>query len=297
MKKLRLKSNRTTLENNIPIPAPAAHQSLVKVLLAGICRTDIYASQGKFDLEEVTLGHEFCGEIVQSDRFPEGTKVSAFPFVDCNHCQGCLARNEACLDQHMIGLQEDGAFAQYMVINDCALYALAPSLSLKRGAFLEPLAAALAPIAKLKGREKQRGYLLGRGRIAELAKIILDLHGFENVRMGLGEELHANELDWLVEADPTLINRALSFLRPGALLIVKSRPADLVNIDISLIVKKNIILQGTRYAPFEDAAKLLENPKLAIDALFGRTYALDEFEEAFSSGLQESKKLFFDPHL
>ncbi len=295
MKALRRNLTGTTVET-VPVPTTGKHQSLVQIELAGICRTDIYAAQGKFSLEKpVTIGHEFCGKIIESSRFETGTFVSAFPFVDCKKCSGCA--EGLCHEPEMIGLAVDGAFAEFMVIDDGLLFEISSQVSKKRAAFLEPVAAALAPAEALKALREKKGYLVGVGRIAALNSMILKAYGFTNFSTGDAEGINEASMDWVIEADSTRLNTALGLVRPGGTLIVKSRPANLVNFDIALAVKREITIRGVHYGRFEDAIELLEDDSIPLEDLFGATYALAEYETAFSLGLGESKKLFFDPTL
>lgn len=282
MEALRRNLDGTRVEN-IPLPKPKKNQSLVKVQLAGICRTDIYAAQGKIPLEKpVTIGHEFSGTIIESRTFRTGAFVSAFPFVDCKKCEGCTNSNESCHEKIMIGLGVDGAFAQYLVTDDDVLFEVPTCVSKKRAAFLEPIAAALAPAQALRDRKNKKGYLVGLGRIAALNSMILNAYEFTDFYSGSGEEIREASMDWVIEADPTRINKALRLVRPGGTLIAKSRPANLVNFDIALAVKREITIQGVHYAKFEDAVKLVEDDTIPFESLFGETFSLGEHEKAFS---------------
>lgn len=53
--------------DDYPLPLRAPEGSLIKVLRAGICNTDLEIARGYMDYKGV-LGHEFVGVVEESDR-------------------------------------------------------------------------------------------------------------------------------------------------------------------------------------------------------------------------------------
>ncbi|MGD9660467.1 MAG: zinc-dependent alcohol dehydrogenase family protein [Porticoccaceae bacterium] len=110
---------------DIPVPAPAADQVLLRVKVCGICRTDLHVVDG--DLKEPRLplipGHQVVGVVEKL-----GSAVSAFdigqrlgvPWLggSCGHCWYChQGRENLCDDALYTGYQINGGFAEYMVAN------------------------------------------------------------------------------------------------------------------------------------------------------------------------------------
>src|SRR5262245_48360690 len=112
--------------DDVPVPSPGAHDILIKVLTTGICGTDLHI----FNWDDwaratvpapITVGHEFCGEIVEVGSnvsgFEVGELVGAEGHVVCNMCRNCLAgRRHLCYDARGIGVNLPGAFADFVTI-------------------------------------------------------------------------------------------------------------------------------------------------------------------------------------
>jgi threonine dehydrogenase-like Zn-dependent dehydrogenase len=64
---LRWDGSRLALARDVPPPTPAAGDALVRVALAGICRTDLEITRGYLEFRG-TLGHEWVGRVVAAMR-------------------------------------------------------------------------------------------------------------------------------------------------------------------------------------------------------------------------------------
>ena len=69
----------------------------------------------------MVVGHEFSGSIVEVGSnvkdFSEGDMVSGEGHVVCGHCRNCLAgRRHLCKDTQGIGVNRQGAFAEYIAL-------------------------------------------------------------------------------------------------------------------------------------------------------------------------------------
>lgn len=113
----------------VDLPEPSCGPSDVKirVLRAGICGTDLHiqawdaSAQAMCDTVPFTPGHEFYGEVVEVgadvDDIRVGDRVSGEGHVVCGICRNCRAgRKHMCIRTRSVGVQRDGAFAQYVVI-------------------------------------------------------------------------------------------------------------------------------------------------------------------------------------
>lgn len=113
-----------------PIPQPGPQELLVKVLACGICGTDVHCTRvcdqgallynGPVRLP-VILGHEFAGEVTaiggEVCHFKGGELVAGESLFGCGVCRYCRgdAPNQ-CPQLQMLGLNRDGAFAEYVTI-------------------------------------------------------------------------------------------------------------------------------------------------------------------------------------
>ena len=57
--------------SEVPVPEPGPGELLVRVLVCGVCRTDLHVAEGDLPVHRpgVTPGHEVVGEVVASNRW------------------------------------------------------------------------------------------------------------------------------------------------------------------------------------------------------------------------------------
>src|SRR5215813_3923771 len=131
------------------VPSIGPTDVLVRVRTASICGTDLHIygwdrwSQGRIK-PPVTLGHEFCGvvETVGDEvaAVRRGDFVSAEMHVNCGHCHQCrVGEAHICQNLKIIGIDQDGAFAEFVKIPASNIIKLDPSIPEHYGAILDPL--------------------------------------------------------------------------------------------------------------------------------------------------------------
>ena len=111
-----------------PIPTPGPHDVLIQVHAASICGTDLHIyhwdewSQRRI-VPPLILGHEFAGivvevgEDVRPDQAKVGDRVSAESHITCGTCLQCrVGRRHVCENTRIIGVDRDGAYAQFIAI-------------------------------------------------------------------------------------------------------------------------------------------------------------------------------------
>jgi L-iditol 2-dehydrogenase len=154
-------------------PHPGPGEVLVKVQAAGICGTDRHLFKGEFPCAPpVTLGHEFCGEVVECGAgvtLPVGTRIACDPNIACGNCDQCLrGRVNLCARNIAIGIHRDGGFAEFATLPAHRALPVG-DLDPLHAAFAEPLACTLHGLdlgAPLAG---ERVVVLGGGVIGLLA--------------------------------------------------------------------------------------------------------------------------------
>lgn len=106
-----------------PTPAPAAGEVLVEVAYAGLCGTDLSAFRGSNPLVEYprVLGHEISGRVVAVGDGVEPSwldrSVAVSPYKNCGRCPACrLGRPNACRSNETLGVQRDGALADFAAV-------------------------------------------------------------------------------------------------------------------------------------------------------------------------------------
>jgi threonine dehydrogenase-like Zn-dependent dehydrogenase len=268
-------------------------ETLVAVRRAGICRTDLYVADGRLAVEEPrVLGHEAAGVVVESDEVLVGTRVAIQPALSCRvlglaPCAAC-AVERPCSAPSMLGVDRDGAFAEVLAVPSRAVVRVPDDISWEVAAMAEPVAAALgvlrAPIPR-----GTRGAVAGKGRIAGLMVRVLEEAGHAPIPW---TEKPTN-LDWVVEsgvADHAL-DCALSALKPGGMLVLKSRPPAGATFDVATAVRRELHIVARSYGAFDEAVTWLG--RLRLEDLVGEVFPLDRFETAFEAARKDEKRKIF----
>ena len=112
-----------------PIPQPGPGEVLIKIRKTAICGTDLHiynwdAWSQKNIKPPLTTGHEYVGEIAALGEgvlgYKIGERVSGEGHIVCGHCRNCRAGNaQWCKDTKGVGVNRDGAFAEYLCIPAC----------------------------------------------------------------------------------------------------------------------------------------------------------------------------------
>ncbi|MGC9291745.1 MAG: L-threonine 3-dehydrogenase [Acidobacteriaceae bacterium] len=133
----------------VPVPTFGPTEVLVKVDAASVCGTDLHIYDWDAWAQQrihppLIPGHEFCGTVAavgaRVTTVREGDFVSAEMHVACGKCLQCRT-GQAHICQHVkiIGVDSNGAFADYVVIPESNIWKLDPSLPREYGTILDPL--------------------------------------------------------------------------------------------------------------------------------------------------------------
>ena len=140
-----------------PVPVPGKGQVLIKVDWAGICGTDRHEYEGPNFIPvkkphrltgrtaPLTLGHEFSGRIEQLGEnvsgWAIGDRVTANGSLTCGVCEACKSgRYNICQKLGFLGVGNDGAFADFVVVDADKLFAIPEGVTQREAAVAEPLA-------------------------------------------------------------------------------------------------------------------------------------------------------------
>ena len=134
---------------DVAIPQIGLTDVLVKVKVASICGTDLHIynwdrwAQGRIR-PPLIPGHEFCGEVVaygnEVTSVKEGDFVSAEMHVACGKCLQCrTGEAHICQFVKIIGVDADGAFAEYVRIPESNIWKLDPAIPQEYASILDPL--------------------------------------------------------------------------------------------------------------------------------------------------------------
>ncbi len=127
-----------------------AGQVRVRVLAAGICGSDLHVYEtGAYVTQiPVTMGHEYCGEVLETGPgvigLRAGDRVVGDSRVACGRCRYCAAgMPNVCTSLGYIGEVRDGAFAEQIVIEADRLVKIAASVPHEVATLAEPVAVCL----------------------------------------------------------------------------------------------------------------------------------------------------------
>lgn len=132
-----------------PDPVAGNGEVLVKVMVTGICGSDIpRVNKGTAHSFPIVLGHEFAGEVVEIGegvtKLKPGDRVAGVPLLPCLKCDDCQKGNYAlCKFYSFIGSREQGSFAEYVKMPERNAVKFDDNVSYEQGAFFEPSTVAL----------------------------------------------------------------------------------------------------------------------------------------------------------
>jgi len=133
----------------VPEPTVGPTDVLIRVRHAGVCGTDLHIADWDQWAQSrlhppVVVGHEFAGEIVSAgDEVPSelkvGQLVTAEGHIVCGHCRQCrMGDGHICRNTRIIGVDRDGAFAEYIAMPSGNVMGL-NGIPTTTGAIMDPL--------------------------------------------------------------------------------------------------------------------------------------------------------------
>lgn len=124
--------------DEVPVPEPGPNDVLIKIRKTSICGTDIHIYEYNDWARRtipvpMVIGHEFVGEVVAFGNNVKDVKIgelmSGEGHVVCGQCRNCLAgRRHLCRSSSGIGVNRDGAFAEYLCIPVTNIWHCDPSI-------------------------------------------------------------------------------------------------------------------------------------------------------------------------
>ena len=133
----------------VPVPRPGINDVLIKIKKTSICGTDVHIYNWDHWAEQtikppMVIGHEFVGEIVATgdnvQGFKPGDLVDGEGHIVCGVCRNCLAgRRHLCKDTKGVGVNRDGAFAEYLCLPASNAVHVDPAIPLDVLSCFDPL--------------------------------------------------------------------------------------------------------------------------------------------------------------
>lgn len=272
--------NQTFIDNYI---ISDLNDITIKVATAGICRTDIYAAENKINTKHtLVLGHEFTGFVYQSrnKNYKEGDLVVVNPIFE---------------DLTMLGVDHDGCFSEFINVDSSKVFHFGSFHDLRIPAYVEPIAASLAPLKSKFITKEAYGAVYGENRIGKLTYEIMKKQGYNIVIVDKNTEIDDNTFDYVIEtlATTETFDRLSKIIKKNGTLILKSRFPNHISVNFYDYVRKEIILEPLYYHDFEFAINYAKEYYNDFLHLLGGYYSLDDWKQAFNESQTGNKKIFF----
>ncbi len=133
----------------VPVPEVGYNDVKIKIHKTAICGTDVHIYEWNDWAQHtipvgMTVGHEYVGEVVEVGPgvkgFKAGDLVSGEGHIVCGKCRNCLeGHKENCKDAKGVGVNRDGAFAEYLVIPAENVWPCNPNIPEEMYAIFDPL--------------------------------------------------------------------------------------------------------------------------------------------------------------
>ena len=287
---------------NKTIPEPGAGEVLIRVAYAGVCGSDMIIYQGVHPRAKAPLvmGHEFSGWIEKGHpTLPQGTPVTVYPLLSCGRCEPC--RNgyaHVCNTLRLIGIDCDGGMAEYVKVPAALVMPIPPSLSLRHGAFIEPLAVGVHAVRRSGYRPGDRTVVFGAGPIGLCVAACLKYFGALQVivveanphRLAVAKQLGFSTIDAASEEVRARILELTGGLNADLAYDCAAHPSVQTLLMEVIRVQGTAVIVGSYKKPPEVDLLKVEFKELTVIGI--RVYERRDFE--LSMHILESRFMPFD---
>lgn len=293
------------ITENHPYPTPPEGEALIKIILAGICNTDLEIIKGYMDFSGIP-GHEFVGVVEKITGPNQGLlnkKVAGEINCACNNCEYCdNGLKTHCPNRTTLGIAgRDGCFGEYITLPVENLFTIPENVSNEEAVFVEPLAAAFQILEQISIHPTDKVLVLGDGKLGMLISLVLNTTGAnvtlvgkhpqklaivknQGVKTVLADDLDKSKnYDIVVEATGTAggFEQAQELVRPRGTIVLKSTVAGGKELNLNPLVIKEVTVVGSRCGPFKSAIEALEKGLIDVKPLISKVFEFNEAIEAF----------------
>lgn len=321
---VKAKPERGIWLETIKKPTIGHNDVLIKVRRTAICGTDIHIYQWDAWAQKtipvpMAVGHEFSGEIVEIGievkGYEIGDRVSAEGHVTCGFCRNCRAgRRHLCRSAVGIGVNRQGAFADYIAVPAFNIFKLPDVISNEMAAILDPFGNAThtALSFDLVGEDV---LITGAGPIGIMAVAIARYAGARHIvitdvndyrlelasKMGASVALNVTEgtLDQVMQdlgmeegfdvgmemsGNPAAFRDLLRTMHHGGNVALLGIPPGDMAIDWNEVIFKGLIIKGVygreMFETWYKMSSMLQSG-LSIDPIITHQFPIDDYQEAF----------------
>lgn len=269
----------------------------------------------------MVVGHEYVGEVVDMGQevrgFTRGDRVSGEGHITCGHCRNCRAgRRHLCRNTTGVGVNRQGAFAEYLVIPAFNAFKIPQNISSDLAAIFDPFGNAVhtALSFDLVGEDV---LITGAGPIGIMAAAVARHVGARNVvitdineyRLDLATKMGAtcavnvsntqlqdvmNELGMTEGFDvglemsgvPVALHGMLDKMNNGGKIAMLGIPPNNVAIDWNQVIFKGLTIKGIygreMFETWYKMASLIQSG-LDLSPIITHHYSIDEFQQGFDT--------------
>ncbi|HZO93052.1 MAG TPA: L-threonine 3-dehydrogenase [Candidatus Baltobacteraceae bacterium] len=311
----------------IAVPDVGPSDVLVRVKAAGVCGTDLHIYAWDHWAERrvkppLTIGHEFMGEVAAVGSavtaFAPGDRVSAEGHIACGICSLCrTGQAHICEHVKIIGVDTDGAFADYIRMPESNVWKLDPSIPDTWAAVFDPLGNAVhtvmaadvsvrsvaitgvgsiglmaIPVARAAGAAKVFAIDVNPQKLALAARVGADAT-FSATQTGLVEEIvrrtGGDGVDVLLEmsGSGSAIDSGLAMVRNGGVAALLGIPSDDVEINLAeRIIFKGLTVLGINgrrmFETWYQTQALVTSGRVDLTPIITHVMPFERFDEAFA---------------
>lgn len=323
---------------DVPHPEVGHNDLLIKITKTAICGTDIHIWNWD-DWAQKTIpvpmhvGHEYVGVVAgmgsEVQGFKIGDRVSGEGHITCGHCRNCRAgRRHLCRNTTGVGVNREGAFAEYLVIPAFNAFPIPDDISDDLASIFDPFGNAVhtALSFNLVGEDV---LITGAGPIGIMAVAIAKHVGARHVvitdvndfrldlarKMGatravnvakedlktVMQELHMSEgfdVGLEMSGNPHAFRQMLETMNHGGKVALLGIPPANTSIDWNQVIFKGLEIKGIYGREmFETWYKMvaLIQSGLDISPIITHHFKVDDFEAGFAAMLSgQSGKVILD---
>jgi threonine dehydrogenase-like Zn-dependent dehydrogenase len=213
--------------DDAPEPVAGPGQVVVGVHTAGICGTDVHATQGLFPwTPPLVLGHEYTGVVREVGRGVSrglvGKLVACEPSYGCGTCPAC----EAGRVSQCPGATRVGGFAERVALPASCVHPLPRGLDPVTAALTEPASCCLAGLEMFTMPPNATVLVIGGGIMGLLTMVLARRRGAR--RLVLSDPLEERRRTARRLGAQTVIDPAQESLRERIMTLTRGRGADVV---------------------------------------------------------------------
>ncbi len=181
--------NSPLFSKDLKIPEPLEDEVLIKVLVCGVCHTDLHIVEGDIIPPRYPIipGHQVIGKIEELGKKVEGFKkgdLVGVPWLhyNCGRCKYCKkGLSNLCENIAFTGFHVNGGYAEYMIAKKTAIYKIPETVDIK--SFAPILCGGVIGYRALKLTGAEEGQKLGLVGFGSSAHIVLQIALYKKIEV------------------------------------------------------------------------------------------------------------------